>query len=135
MKRQLPIDLYTKNFPTLYGLDTGEYYGVLEDFFLEVAEGYKIFSEKHKVKYLKQEWSRIRVIPGDLIVVNDTDAFLFPKNEEFFIQCQPESGGKDHPVFFNKFPTDLLEKIGKDVVRAHSMGMEDRKKFTLTRIL
>lgn len=135
MKRQLPIDSYAKDFPTLYGLDIGEYYEVLEDFFLEIVEGYKNFSEKHNVKYLKPEWSRIRVIPEDLIVVNHTDAFLLPRDEGFFIQCRPESTGEDRQVIFDKFPTDLLEKIGKDVVRAHSMGIEDRKKFTLSRIL
>ena len=131
MRRIEPIDLYKKDFFTLYGIDLGEYYEVTEGFFIEIVDEYKIQSENHGISYLQPQWTRIRTVPGDLIVVNQTDAYLLPKDEEFFIPCKPES----NDLKFDRFPPDFLEKIGKEITRGHAMGMEDRKKFTLSRIL
>jgi hypothetical protein len=135
MGRVKPLDLYKKDFPSLFGLEFGEYYETLEDFFLEVIDSYRVSSEKTGIKYLKPEWSRIRSIQGDLITVNHSGAYLIPKGEEFFIPCKPEFISKKEEPSFDKFPINFLKKIGKDVVEGHSMGFEDRKKIIFTRIL
>jgi hypothetical protein len=134
MNRIKPIDLHQKDFPSSYGIDQGVFYQVEEEFFLDVIEDYKSLNSKG-ITYTEPQWSRIRVVSGDLIIVNGTDAYLLPKGEEYFLPCRPEHTGKNDRASFKRFPSDSLEKIGSGVTRGHSMGMMDRKKFILTRIL
>jgi hypothetical protein len=134
MSRIIPIDLHQKKFSTLYGLDQGEYYQTIEEFFLEVLGEYKIYRKKMGVNYLRPEWFKIKSFSGDLITINEGNAYLFPKKEEFFIQCRPESKGKESGPKLDRFHQDFIEKIGKSIVRGHSMGMDHRKKFILDRM-
>jgi len=134
MRRIEKIDQFIKSNPTKYGLDAdGCFFEVKEEFYIECIEDYKKDGEFLGVNTLKPVWTKMKALPGDILVVNKNSSYIIPKGEETYIECKPFQIIKDKGLNNLVYSKDKLIKIGKDVIKSKSMPLKDRLKITLSR--
>lgn len=133
MPRILKIDKFTDSFKSSYGLETGFCYLVKSPFYLEIISSYEIV-EIGEAPSVKPVWSKIKAAPEDLLSVTNSGCFIELNDYNGFIECRPERTSKEGDPSFDSFPSNSLNKIGKDMIDCKPMAMEERKKVIIVRI-
>lgn len=133
MSRILKIDNFEKDFEPKYGLDSGgSCYIIKKSFPLEVISSYDI-EELEEPKKLKPVWSSIKCLEGDIISITKSGSFIQFKDYIGFIECRPENISKKGEPDFDRFPKDMIKKIGKNMIDSKPMTLEERAKLIIAR--
>ena len=133
MSRILKIDNFQKDFKTEYGLDSdGSCYIVKSPFYIEIISSYEI-EELGKPAKVKPIWSKIKLLQNDVISSSVGGCFVQLKDYDGFIECRPENLSKEGEPKFDRFPKEMLRKIGKDVINSKPMSFEERNKLIIAR--
>ena len=136
MSRILKIDNFTKDFPSVYGLDAdGTCYEVKEPFYLEVIIGYESKGTISRVKYFEPTWSKIKCEKGDLITASKSGCYLQAKGSEGFMECKPVSETPEGSPGLENIPSKFMNKVGKDLMNIRPLSFEERNKITSARLL
>jgi hypothetical protein len=136
MSRILKIDNFTKDFPSVYGLDAdGTCYEVKEPFYLEVIIGYESKGTISGVKYFEPTWSKIKCEKGDLITASKSGCYLQAKGSEGFMECKPVSETPEGSPGLENIPSKFMNKVGKDLMNIRPLSFEERNKITSARLL
>ena len=117
MSSILKIDQFQKDFKSKYGLDAdGSCYLIKSSFYLEIISSYESENkESNHISKVKPIWTRINTHDGDVISVTTSGCFIQLNDYTGFIECRPENISKEGEPKFDKFPDDMLKKIGKDI--------------------
>lgn len=136
MTRIEKIDQFLVSNPTKFGLDSdGYFFEVKEEFYIECVEDYKPSGKILGVEFLEPVWTKIKTLPGDILIVNKNSSYIIPKGEDSYIECKPSQITKVELPNQKVYPKDKLSKIGKDVLKVKSMPFKERLKITLSRPL
>ena len=134
MGRIEKIDQFIKTNPTKYGLDAdGCFFEVKEEFQIECVEEYKPRGSFLGVEVLEPVWTKMKALPGDILIVNKNSSYIIPKGEEAYIECKPSQLSQGQGLTQDAYSKDKLIKVGKDVTKTKSMPFKDRIKITLSR--
>lgn len=135
MPNILKIDQFQKDFKSKYGLDAdGSCYLVKSPFYLEIISAYDREDKKsNHISKVKPVWTRINTQDGDVISVTASGCFIQLNDYTGFIECRPENLSNEEEPKFDKFPNDMLKKIGKDIIDSKPMSFEERSKITIAR--
>lgn len=133
MSRILKIDNFENEFKPEYGLDSdGSCYLVKSTFTAEIISSYEI-EEIAKPPKIKPIWSKIKLNENDVISVTKAGCFLQLNDYDGFVECRPENLSKEGQPKFDKFPKEMLRKIGKDIINSKPMTFEERTKLIVAR--
>jgi hypothetical protein len=134
MRRIEKIDQFIKDNPTKYGLDAdGYFFEVKEDFYIECIESYAKEGKMSGIDVLKPIWTKMKAVPGDILVVNRNSSYIIPKGMDDYMECKPLQILKDKDLQDPVYTKDKLIKIGKGVFKSKPMSFKDRLKITLSR--
>jgi hypothetical protein len=129
------IKEYAKASDSKYGLESdGSFYEVINEFYLEVLEGYEKTEEKYSgFNLLKPIWKELKAMKKDLLLISNKSAFIKPDGSSYYIECKPkESKNKETPNL-SRFSENNIKKIGKKLERTLLMNKEEIKKIILIR--
>jgi hypothetical protein len=133
MPRILKIDNFEKDFKPEYGLDSdGSCYIVKSPFYIEIISSYEI-EELGTPPKIKPVWSRIKLMQNDIISVTKSGCFAQLKDYDGFVECKPENLSGEGEPKFDRFPKEMLRKIGKDIINSKPMTFEERGKIIIAR--
>ncbi len=133
MPRILKIDNFEKEFKPEYGLDSeGSCYIVNSPFYVEIISTYET-EELGTPAKVKPIWTRIKLLQNDIISSTKSGCFLQLKDYDGFIECRPERLSKEGEPSFDRFPKEMLRKIGKDIINSKPMDFEERRKLRISR--
>jgi hypothetical protein len=126
-----PLKDFKKTNDSNYGLEgIGYFYNVEETFELQILSGYT--EEESRGKKYKADWSKIKVMPGDVISVAKKSTYLYPKDLDGFVECKPLE--REYSSIWNKMVTDKkINKIGKTSTGSRPLTMEERSEISLRR--
>ena len=70
---------------------------------------------------------------NDIISVTKSGCFTQLKDYDGFVECKPENLSKEGEPKFDRFPKEMLRKIGKDIINSKPMTFEERGKIIIAR--
>lgn len=133
MPRIPNIDSYKKNFPSIYGIETGFCYEVIEDFYAEALIEYKESGTISGIKYYEPSWNLINIMEGDCLMSSKNGLYASLKEFDGLIEIRPKKEIGEQKLSFDFIKEDYLVKIGKDSINLKMMSLEERSKIISTR--
>jgi hypothetical protein len=133
MSRILKIDQFVSSFPSIYGLECGFCYEVIDEFEIEILSEYKSNGTIQGLPYLEPVWSTIKSQKEDIISTTKRSCFIMIEGYKGVVECRPKGISKEGEPSFDKFPLNCLKKVGMDVIKISPLSKEDKKEICLTR--
>lgn len=133
MTRISKIDDYKKDFPSIYGIETGFCYEVIEDFYAEALIEYKESVTILGVKCYEPSWNLINILKGDFLMASKNGLYASLNDFEGIIEIRPKKEIGEQKPSFDFIKEDYLIKIGKDSINLKMMPLEERSKIISTR--
>ena len=135
MQRIIKLDQFASSFPSIYGLECGFCYEVLDGFELEILSDYQNKGTIQGLPYLESVWSVIKSREGDIIATTKRSCFIKLVDYEGVVECRPVRLSKEGEPSFDKFDKDYLKRIGMDVIEMTPLSKQDKNKICLSRII
>lgn len=132
MSRIPKIDRFQEAFPSIYGLETGFCYEVLEEFTLEALTKYEEGGTINGTKYYDPVWTEIKIIKGDYLMASKNGLYASLNGMEGIVQVRTKKNSSESPSF-NNIKMSYVKKIGSDIIEKKIMSLEERGKITYTR--